>query len=157
MGCAPDRRCVVSGLQGHTPGPLADVLRMLAGNVDNGTWNSADVPGFVGYCASRMTEAAAALAAKDARIAELEAQCADTERMRIEACDHADVLTRRIAKLEGEALARSNAIRQAYATVRCAIERGERTGATADDVLRVLVTLDIPAALECVRDGSFVR
>lgn len=62
----------MSGLQGHTPGPLADVLRMLAGNVDNGTWNSADVPGFVGYCASRMTEAAAALDAKGARIAELE-------------------------------------------------------------------------------------
>lgn len=63
----------------------------------------------------------------------------------------------RIAELETEALARSNAIRHAFATVRCAIERGERPGATADDVLRVLVTLDIPAALECVRDGSFVR
>lgn len=78
----------------------------------------------------------------------------DTCRSAAAALDAKDA---RIAELETEALARSNAIRHAFATVRCAIERGERPGATTDDVLRVLVTLDIPAALECVRDGSFVR
>lgn len=50
-----------------------------------------------------------------------------------------------------ELRARAWALRHVGATMECAFERGSRPGATADDVLRVLATLDVPGALECAR------